>query len=188
MNNALPKSYNRLVRKTKTMGFTMASDHEIGKLLRTLVASKRKGRFLEIGTGTGLATSWLLDGMGQKSHLLSLDNDAVLLKVTHAFFGDDHRLDLRCVDGNAWIKENSEKRFDLIFADTWPGKFHLLKETLNMVEIGGFYIVDDLLPQQNWPKGHDEKVYHLIHYLNSRKDFFLSEIDGASGIILMTKK
>jgi len=27
-----------------------------------------------------------------------------------------------------------------------------------MLSIGGIYIIDDLLPQDNWPEGHEEKL------------------------------
>ena len=188
MNDTYPKSYSSLLKKTKASGFTMASNIEIGQLLRSLVASKPDGDFLEIGTGTGLATTWLLDGMGQKAHLTSLDNEPNCLAIATAFLCDDDRLNLCCTDGNEWLKNNLEKRFDLIFADAWPGKFFLLEETLNMIKIGGFYVIDDLLPQQNWPQGHSEKVVELRAYLNMRTDFFITYVDWSTGILLMTKK
>ena len=46
---------------TKKSGFSMASDHQTGALLRILVAAKQRGKFLELGTGTGLSTCWILD-------------------------------------------------------------------------------------------------------------------------------
>ena len=63
------------------MSFTMASDYHTGSLLRTLAASKRQGRFLELGTGTGLATAWLLGGMDEGSHLVSNDTEPDLMQV-----------------------------------------------------------------------------------------------------------
>jgi hypothetical protein len=43
-----------------------------GLFLRTLAASKPAGRFLELGTGTGVATAWLLDGMDHASRSCSM--------------------------------------------------------------------------------------------------------------------
>jgi predicted O-methyltransferase YrrM len=54
----------------------MASEPLVGALLRSLAASKPGGRFLELGTGTGVATAWLLDGMDDRATLVSVDNDA----------------------------------------------------------------------------------------------------------------
>lgn len=65
-----PAALTDIERETKAIGFPMASDSWTGALLRTLAASKPRGALLELGTGTGLATAWLLDGMDSESTLL----------------------------------------------------------------------------------------------------------------------
>jgi predicted O-methyltransferase YrrM len=183
-----PSSYTGIQEATKSHGFTMASDVLTCSLLRTLAASKPKSRFLELGTGTGLATSWMLDGMDQQSTLVSVDNDQKLLDIAKSFLGHDHRLELVCSDGEDWIIENRNSAFDFVFADTWHGKYLMLDEVLNMVAAGGFYIIDDMLPQSNWPDGHDAKVKTLLSYLDGRSDFFVAKQKWASGIVVAVKK
>jgi len=61
-------------------------------MLRTLVASKPGGRFLELGTGTGIATAWLLEGMDERSTLISVDNDGAVQSVARDSLGADNRL------------------------------------------------------------------------------------------------
>src|SRR5262249_2767374 len=56
----VPPVVDAILRDTREMGFSMASEPQTGSLLRTLAASKPGGRFLELGTGTGVATAWLL--------------------------------------------------------------------------------------------------------------------------------
>src|SRR4029450_12639987 len=56
---------------TERIGFTLASEPKTGALLRALAASKPSGEFLELGTGTGVGTAWLLAGMDARSHLTS---------------------------------------------------------------------------------------------------------------------
>ena len=87
------------------MGFTMASDISTCSLLRTLAASKPSGKFLELGTGTGLATCWILDGMDSEATLISMDNNAACLTVAQTFLGEDKRLTLVQADGEQWIKK-----------------------------------------------------------------------------------
>ena len=70
-----PKLLAGIIADTKAAGFPMASEALVGALLRTLAASKPGGRLLEIGTGTGLATVWLLDGMDARAHLTSIEAD-----------------------------------------------------------------------------------------------------------------
>ena len=75
----IPKQYKRIARASKKLEFNMASDLYTGSLLKTLVASKPSGRILELGTGSGLATSWILSGMGKNAKLITVDNNDILL-------------------------------------------------------------------------------------------------------------
>ena len=62
---SIPQTYFDIDRVTKENGFTMPSEIKTCSLLRTLAASKPSSKFLELGTGTGLSTCWILDGMDQ---------------------------------------------------------------------------------------------------------------------------
>ncbi|WP_046369897.1 O-methyltransferase [Flavihumibacter petaseus] len=184
----LPDTYALLLEKTSQSGFTMASDPLTCSLLRTLAASKPAGRFLELGTGTGLSTAWILDGMDQQSTLVSIDNDPAFLALAKETFAADPRLCLQLADGGDWITANATEKFDYIFADTWHGKYLLLDEVLELLNDGGLYLIDDMLPQPNWPEGHAAKARQLMDYLDTRTDLLLTRLNWASGIIIAVKK
>ncbi len=183
-----PKAYHLIDAATKSSGFTMASDVLTCSFLKTLAQSKPGGKFLELGTGTGLSTSWILEGMDEAATLVSVDNDQVLQKIARSFLGNDKRLHLVCSDGGEWIEQNKKHQFDYIFADTWHGKYLMLDEALAMLTKGGLYIIDDMLPQPNWPEGHDLKATKLISDLENRKDLSLTKMVWATGIIVACKK
>lgn len=188
INQQFPKAYQQINGATKASGFDMASDVLTCSLLRTLAATKPSGKFLELGTGTGLSTSWILDGLDQESTLTSIDNDAKFLAIAKTFLGGDDRLTLVDTDGAEWIEKNKNKKFDYIFADTWHGKYLLLDEALSMLNTGGLYIIDDMLPQSNWPDGHQDKAVKLIRDLESRNDLQLTKQVWATGIVIGVKK
>ncbi len=183
-----PLQYNELLERCKEIGFTMPSDLLIGSFLKTLTASKPGGNLLEIGTGIGLSLSWMIDGMDAKSKLISIDNDSQLIGIAEEFFGNDDRVTLVYKDGSEWIKNYQGAKFDLIFADAWPGKYSDLDKTLNLVSTGGFYIIDDMLAQPNWPNGHQELVNELIIDLEARKDLEMTKLNWSTGIIIGVKK
>ena len=79
-------------RDTQDLGFAMASEPKTGALLRVLAASKPSGRFLELGTGTGVGTAWLLAGMDATSRLESVDSDENVLAVARRHLGADSRV------------------------------------------------------------------------------------------------
>ncbi len=183
-----PSAYEQIDQATVESGFTMASDVLTCSLLRTLASTKPSGKFLELGTGTGLSTSWILDGMDSSSTLISLDHDPVYLSIAKKYLGGDKRLSLVNKDGGDWIASNKDLKFDYIFADTWHGKYLLLDETLSMLNDGALYIVDDMLPQSNWPADHEDKVSKLIEDLEDRSDLTITKQNWATGIIIAAKK
>lgn len=184
----LPKGFVDIEIASKTIGFSMPSDLQTGALLKTLAGSKPKANLLEIGTGTGLATAWLLAGMDANSSLLSIDNETLYQSVAGQILGDDPRLQLVCTDAGKWLEENEDRRFDLIFADAWPGKYANLDATLNSLSAGGLYVIDDMLPQPNWPEGHGDNVDRLVADLESREDIQIVKMAWSTGILIATKK
>ena len=149
-----PAALDAIVQDTRAIEFGMASEPKTGTLLRALAASKPAGRILELGTGTGVGTAWLLAGMDAGSRLDTVDNDPAAQDVARRHLGHDRRVTFHLADGAAFLKRLPALAFDLVYADTWAGKFTDLDAALALVRIGGIYLVDDLLPQPNWPEGH----------------------------------
>jgi len=184
----LPKGFAAIEIASKSIRFSMPSDLQTGALLQTLVSSKPKANVLEIGTGTGLATAWLLAGMDADSLLLSIDNEARYQSVADNILGDDKRLSLLCTDAGQWLDDNQEQKFDLIFADAWPGKYANLDAALGSLAVGGLYVIDDMLPQPNWPEGHEDNVTKLVAELESQADLQIVKMAWSTGILIATKK
>jgi predicted O-methyltransferase YrrM len=188
MNMDRPMIHGEIEKKCEEIGFDMPSDMYIGSLLKTLIASKPHSNLLELGTGIGLSLSWMIDGMDSQSTLTTIDNDALLISIVTNFFKQDNRVQIICIDGAEWIRTYKGEKFDLIFADAWPGKYSEIDEILALVKIGGFYVIDDMLAQPNWPAGHQDKVDNLIKYLENRSDFNITKMNWSSGIIICTRK
>ena len=81
----------------------MASEPKTGALLAVLSASKPGGRLLELGTGTGVGTSWLLAGMDPDSHLDSIDTDARAQAVARRHLEADRRVTFHLADGAEFL-------------------------------------------------------------------------------------
>ncbi len=164
----LPSQLHRVSARTAEIGFGLASEPRTGALLRVLIASKPGGRFLELGTGTGVAIAWLLDGMDTASELVSVDINPKVQQIARESFGDDPRLSLVTEDAASFLRRQPPASFDLVFADAMAGKYEHLQEALRVVRVGGFYVVDDMLPQPNWPEGHAPKVPILLRDYGDR--------------------
>ncbi len=182
-----PAATAAIEQGTRSLGFDMASDRATGSLLRALAASKPDGLFLEIGTGTGLATAWIADGMTPGARLETIDSDPSVVDLARRNLGADSRIEFSIADAEQLL-ESATGTYDLIFADAWPGKFDLTDRALDLLAPGGFYVIDDLLPQPNWPPGHGENVRRLLEHLETRSDLAIARLDWSTGIVVATRR
>jgi predicted O-methyltransferase YrrM len=182
-----PSRLPHLLAETTRLNFAMASDLLTGGLLRTLAATRPGGRLLELGTGTGVATAWLLDGMDAESRLISIELDQAPLEIARRALGDDPRATFIQGDGGDWLTSAESDQFDLIFADSWPGKYTHLDEALRSLKRGGLYVIDDMMPQPNWPEGHADRAKELISILEARTDLTITKMNWSTGVIIGTK-
>lgn len=182
-----PAILTAILEDTRNLGFPMASEPLAGSLLRLLAATKPGGRFLELGTGTGLSTAWLLDGLDQAATLVSVDVDPEVQAIARRHLGNDHRLNLVTADAAVFLREQRATSFDFIFADAMPGKYEFLDEALALLRPGGLYVIDDMLPQPNWPSGHAPRVPQLLADLADRPEFRLATLAWSSGIAIAVK-
>ncbi|MER5867579.1 class I SAM-dependent methyltransferase [Kitasatospora sp. NPDC002040] len=183
-----PDTLPALRAAAERAGFTMSCDERTGSLLAVLAAGRPGGRVLELGTGIGEGTAWLLSGMDAGAELVSVELDPALQAVAREQLGADRRVSFVTGDGGAWLAGYEGEPFDLVFADTWPGKFTHLDRALALVAPGGTYLIDDLLPQPNWPDGHQAAVDRLLAELAARADFLTVQLDWSSGLLLAVRR
>jgi predicted O-methyltransferase YrrM len=182
-----PPGYERILGRSREIEFPMNSDVLTGNLLRTLAASKPASALLELGTGCGLGTSWILDGMDASSTLVSVDTDPRVQSIAKAELGEDGRLTLLLQDGGEFL-ERCDRRFDLIYADAWPGKYSHLEMALALLNRGGLYIGDDMLPQPSWPEGHGAKAAGLIARFAQMPGFAVTKLAWSTGLIVAARR
>jgi len=184
---AFPEHYDAIHADTVAIGFEQKSDAQTGSLLASLCASKPGGAFMELGTGTGLSTAWMLHGMCRESSLVTIDDQEDLVAVAKRYLCGDSRVEWRVGDGAELIRATPPSSIDFIFADTWPGKYFHLEQTLGLLKPGGIYLIDDMLPQENWPDGHAGKAEALGDDLMARQDLIATKVSWATGLMLCVK-
>lgn len=181
----------------RDIDFTQSSDDLTGGFLATLAASKPGGRFLELGTGVGAGSAWLLKGMDGASSLTTAEQSAEQVEVAKKYLGHDPRITFWVGDGREYLQETHEP-FDFIFADTKPGKINHPELALDLVAPGGFYVVDDM--NLGWTDKTDlvdasdyllevwQGQRELMELLEARKDFLSTRLDWSTGLMVCTKR
>src|SRR5260221_3962706 len=85
----VPERYEAILARSRAAQFQMNSDLLTGSLLRTLAASKPGAAFLELGTGAGLGTGWILAGIGRIAALVFVANEPPGVAGAPVGIGDD---------------------------------------------------------------------------------------------------
>ena len=185
---ASPHTLAALEAESEALGFLLASEPAVGSLLRCLAASKPGGTLLELGTGTGVGTAWLLDGMDAAARLVSVDHDARAGAPARRHLGGDPRVTFVTDDAAAVLARLPAAGFDLLFADAWPGKYTHLDDALARLRPGGLYVVDDMLARPDWSAEHRALAAGLEAKLRRRPDLAVTSIEWSTGLILAAKR
>lgn len=174
-----------LADKAAAAGFTQQGAVEVARFIGALTRLIGPRRALELGTGMGLTTYHILSNLPPQGVLDSVESDKALIEVARDALGGDKRLRLHNRLGEDFIGEMQmlgSEGYDLIFADTWPGKYFLLDEVLRMVRPGGTYVIDDMNQSREWPAGHEEKVRTLMAHLQGLEGWSFSCYTFGTGV------
>ena len=126
--------------------------------------------------------------MTNSSKIKTIEIESANQEVAKKHLEKYHNIEFILQDANAVI-DNMDENFDLIFADTFPGKVFNREKVLGSVKVGGYYIVDDLIPQVNWPDDdHPLKVKELVKALEADNRFNILKLNWASGLIVCVRK
>jgi predicted O-methyltransferase YrrM len=140
------------------MRFERSSIREIGRLLAVLVSQRPRGRFAEIGTGTGVGSAWIVDSLGPEATFVTVELDPDRAAAAARLFADYPNV--RALEGDWHEVMPPEAPFDLLFFDGGNWKRRPAEEmraesekALELVAAGGIVVMDDLTPEHLWPEG-----------------------------------
>jgi predicted O-methyltransferase YrrM len=115
-----------------------------------------------------------------------VDNDPTIQAIAKEELGSDSRLKLVLSDGAEFL-ERCESQFDFIFADTWAGKYTHMELCMELLRPSGIWVIDDMLPQPNWPDGHAERAAKLLSELNHLTGFQVTRFSWSTGLVVAVK-
>ncbi len=175
--------------RAQALGFAQSAELEVGRLLAVLAGGvRRDGRILEIGTGAGYGTAWIVGGLAGRDdvELISVEIDRPRYEATSAAAWPTFvHLQL----GDVLELFDQLGSFSLVFADAQGGKWEGLDRTIAALEPGGLLVVDDMRhPTVQIVADQAEKTAQVRRTLLSDARLVTVELDWASGIILARKR
>lgn len=183
---SLPESVRAATERAGEVGFELSSDPNVGRMLRTLAAAVRAdGRILEIGTGMGVGTAWLLEGLADRSdvELVTIEFDPVR---AHQAARAGWPAFVKPVVGDALVEVPKLGSFSLVFADAEGGKIFGLDCTLDALERQGILILDDMRFCGRNP-AIEEGVVRARKQVFADDRFVSVEVSWATGLLLATR-
>jgi demethylmenaquinone methyltransferase/2-methoxy-6-polyprenyl-1,4-benzoquinol methylase len=108
----------------------MSCEPEVGALLAVLAAAvPTGGRILELGTGSGAGTAWLIHGLTARTdvEVVTVEHDQATAALAAQARSPTY---VRMIVGDAVAVTTREDTFDLIFADAQGGKWEGLDVTI----------------------------------------------------------
>jgi predicted O-methyltransferase YrrM len=188
MEPTIPELVTAATGRAAAAGFGLSCDPEVGGLLAVLTAHLPAGsRVLELGTGAGVGTAWIVSGLLPRTDVTvtTVERDARTALV--AAQGDwPGFVDLRLGDALDFLNEGGT--FDLIFADAQGGKWEGLDRTVAALRPCGLLIVDDMTPRPDWPAEQHAKQAEVRRALLTSPLLTAVELSHGSGVILGTRR
>ncbi|GAA2361706.1 O-methyltransferase [Dactylosporangium salmoneum] len=175
--------------RAEANGFGLSCEPPVGRLLATLAAALPPGgRVLELGTGAGVGTAWLVSGLLPRADatLLSVELDPATSALA-AEAGWPDFVELRVGDALEFLAA-AEGGYDLIFADCAGGKVEGLEHTLARLNPRGTIVVDDMREADDWPDDFRARQQGVRRTLLEHPDLVSVELDHGSGVIIGVRR
>lgn len=169
-------------------GFLLSSEDGVGQLLSALADGVPEGgRVLELGTGVGVGTAWLVSGLAGRTDvaLVTVESDPRLAALARS---GEWPWFVELVEGDVLDVLGGLGAFDLVFADAQGGKWEGLDRTIGALRPNGVLVVDDMRPQQSWTDYHRSKQEMVRRTLLGHPDLDAIELDVGSGVIVCTRR
>jgi demethylmenaquinone methyltransferase/2-methoxy-6-polyprenyl-1,4-benzoquinol methylase len=184
---AVPPLVAAATARARQAGFPMSSDPTVGQLLAVLAAHLPEDAWvLELGTGTGVGTAWMVSGLLPRTDVTVTSVEKDPANAALAAAGDwPSFVRLRCGDALEVLAEGGA--FDLIFADAPGGKWDGLDRTIAALRPHGLLIVDDMTPLPNWTDTHAAAQDKVRQTLMSAPELTSVELAVGSGVILSAR-
>lgn len=169
----------------------------MGSFLRSLVAMTNSKQIVEVGTGLGVSSQWLLAG-NEAAHLTTLEKDVDHQQTAKDLFGEagitTSRVRLISGEPNEVLARLNEETYDLVVINSrGKGTMESVKTAIHLVRPGGVVVVTHVLAGGNVanPTKRDADSVELRTLLG---DYAVDEMVTASlvpvgdGILTLVKK
>lgn len=190
LSSHIPAEVAAAKRRAVAMNFSMSCEDGVGRFL-AMIANHlpADAKVLELGTGVGVGTAWIVSGIGARNDIevVSVELDDRLGASTAAYAWPPY-VQLEIADARTLV--DNPEAFDLIFADATPFKYEHIDAILNSLRPKGMIIVDDVdVSAAGNNEAATPRVAALRSVLLNHSQLLTVDLQNlASGVIVATKR
>ncbi|MGM0384865.1 MAG: O-methyltransferase [Actinomycetota bacterium] len=169
-----------------------------GAVLRLLAAASAAHAVAEIGTGTGVSGTWLLEGMVEDGILTSIDVEAEYQRAARETFvlAGVKPARTRLIAGRALdvLPRLADRAYDLVFVDGNPAETPaVVEQAWRMLKPGGVLVVNDALSGGRVadPARRDEltvAIRELGKHVRSLEDAVPALLPSGEGLLIAVRR
>ncbi|WP_445480658.1 O-methyltransferase [Lysinibacillus irui] len=184
-NTYIPELVQLSKALAKKYSFEHSCTDEVGRLLSVLVGQIKTGKILEIGTGFGIGSSWILSAIRPSVHFISVDHSKEKIELVRQ---NIHHTQADFVFGD-WKDLMKSGPFHLIFADAAAAKSIEAESLFECLDQGGLLLMDDFTPEEHFPKEWQGKPDTVREFWLNHPQLTATEIyvTPTSSVILATR-
>lgn len=174
---------------------------EMQSFLKMLLALKRPGRILEVGTAVGFSTLLMCEYGPEGLQITTIENYEKRIPLARENFRKAGREEsITLLEGDAGeILKTLDEPFDMIFMDAAKGQYiHWLPDVLRLMKPGGILVSDNVLQEGDLIESHylverrnrtiykrmREYLYELTHH----PELVTSVLPLGDGVTVSVKK
>ncbi|GIF42903.1 O-methyltransferase [Actinoplanes xinjiangensis] len=184
---AVPERVTESIRRAGRLAFPASCEDPTGPLLAALAAATPPhARILELGTGAGVGTAWLVSGLTGRTDatVVTVEIDTELVAAVREA-GWPPYVEIVAGDAEPLLPELG--RFNLIFADAVAGKWTGLDRTISVLAPGGVLVVDDMDPARYPDPEHRATVRRVEQTLAEDPRLASVQLRAGTGITIATR-
>jgi predicted O-methyltransferase YrrM len=185
----IPAAVAHAKRRAVEQPSTRSCDDSIGRLLAVQAAHLVPGaRILEIGAGVGIATAWLVAGLGSRTdaEILSAEADETLSATARAYQWPSY-VRIETADSKTALADRLST-FDLILADASASSVDDVDAVVDALRSGGMLIFDQTAVSAAVNGLEDISLAELRKTIFDHNELVVADIDWSSGLLIATKR
>jgi predicted O-methyltransferase YrrM len=184
----IPAPVAHAKRRPVRQVFTRPLDDSVGRVLAVQAAHLRpNARVLEIGAGVGIATAWLITGLGPRTDvdILSVDVDTALSAAAARTYQWPSYVRIETADAATTMADHPDT-FDLILADASASTLDHVNAIVDASRSGGMLIFNRTTVSAT-ANGPDTSLTALRQTVLDHDKLVAVDIDWSTGLLIASK-